>query len=185
MKQSTTTKQPTKAERFVEYVIKNISEDSAFRARLRRSSAKGMEMYALEYLNKWCNWTDDNQRLPYLLVGSSLSSTRKKSNGYLNFGRALSECYKDGSESKAAQARLMQILSCNSLTVLFPIMRQNLALIESREQPVNYAWLLGDLIAFGDRRKREKIKQKWAKSFYSYQGDEPVDTKSDINEKGE
>jgi CRISPR system Cascade subunit CasB len=171
------TKKQSKAEAFVEMVIKRLSEkDSAFGAALRKADNPATEYQSWEYLSKWCNIETGSERKAFALTGAALAWAKPKTDGRLSIGQAIAWCYTDegkynGNEKDAAKTKLRRLLACTSVDEACDILHPLLNLIRSRGVPLHYAGLLRDLL-HDDEYFNERIKPRWARDFYRQKEEE-------------
>lgn len=156
----------TKGSAFVEFVLRRLSQDTAFGAALKRADNPSTEYQAWEYLAGWCDLEKDWERRPFEVVASALAKAKPTTDGSLGLGRSIAACYKtdkeDGNKTDAAKAKLRRVLACDTVAEVCSILRPILSLIESRGVPLNYSELLDDLLWF----KAERTKVRWASDFY-------------------
>ncbi|PKL24464.1 MAG: type I-E CRISPR-associated protein Cse2/CasB [Spirochaetae bacterium HGW-Spirochaetae-3] len=156
----------TKGSAFVEFVLRRLSQDTAFGAALRRADNPSTEYQAWEYLAGWCDLENERERRPFAVVASALAKAKPARDGNLGLGRAIAACFKtdkaDGNQSDAAKAKLRRLLACETVAEVCAILRPILSLIESRSVPLNYGELLDDLLWF----KAERTRVRWAADFY-------------------
>lgn len=156
----------TKGSAFVDFVLRRLSQDTAFGAALRRADNPSTEYQSWEYLAGWCDLEKEWERRPFAVVASALARAKPTTDGYMGLGRAIATCFKtdqtDGNQADAAKAKLRRILACDTVTEVCSILRPILSLIESRSVPLNYGELLDDLLWF----KAERTRARWATDFY-------------------
>lgn len=158
----------TQAERFVNYVIKQIPNDKGFTARLKRADNPACEFYSWELLaafkidleNPW-------ERLPYCTIAAALARAKPSADGTLSLGLALAACFPKGNQAESARARLRRLLSSNSVEDLCAILRSSLALMSSREITPAYGKLLNQILWYRGT-SREQVRAQWAMSFFSH-----------------
>jgi CRISPR system Cascade subunit CasB len=158
----------TQGERFVNYIFARCQRDSGARAALKRADNPATEHQSWEILAAvGVNLTYENQRLPHATVAASIARAKVSSNGDVNLGQAIADCFKEGSEAQQAKARLRRLLACTQTEEVCRILRPLLSLIESRSSSrLNYARLLDDLLWFHTDSKQIQIKARWAREFY-------------------
>jgi len=169
----TENKTKTRPEAFVSMVIERLNgnnPDTAFGAILRRADNPATEQQSWEYLTKWCDLEKSWERKPFALIGAAVARAKPNGDGWLGIGQAIARCYSDegtfnGNEKTGAKAKLRRLLACDTVEEACAILRPLLSLIDSRDMPVNYAWLLQDLLS-SDDWFNERIKPRWAKDFY-------------------
>ncbi|HAV1239641.1 TPA: type I-E CRISPR-associated protein Cse2/CasB [Salmonella enterica] len=111
---------------------------------------------------------DEAGYLPHVLITAAIARDKRKVNGVLALGEAITLCFSDGENSKQADVLLRQLLACDSVEQLFPPMRHLLLLIESRvNRTLNYQQLLDELLQFSaDEDGVQRVKERWAMQFY-------------------
>ena len=164
--QSETPAKASRGDKFVTYALTRLHQDTGFAARLRRADNPATEYQSWELLAGFgVDLEHDWTRLPYCVVGAALAKAKPESDGSLKLGAAIAACYEDGSASDQAKAKLRRLLACSTTAEACQILRPLLALISSRGKPLDFSQLLDDLLWFsGDRR--ERIRTRWAQSFY-------------------
>ncbi len=153
--------------RFVDAVIAQFRQNKELAARLRHAGNPATEYLSWEFLADYgINLEHESQRLPYTTIAVAIARANAEANGELYLGKAIAACYKGGSRSDQAKARLRRLLACNDLPELCRILRPVLMLIESRVgQPLDYQHLLKQLRSFTFNMQR--IKAQWAQEFYN------------------
>ncbi|MDD2967381.1 MAG: type I-E CRISPR-associated protein Cse2/CasB [Desulfovibrionaceae bacterium] len=156
-------RQPDKAERFVQTIIRHCATNTGFAARLRRADNPDTEYHSWELLVKLgINLDKDWERLPCALIAAAVARAQLSSDGSAGLGRALRSCF---SEDEQGSLRLRRLLACERLDELCRVLRPMLRLIESKHtQPLCYGRLLGELMSFAYRAQRVKL--GWAQDFY-------------------
>lgn len=156
----------TGAQRFVATVLSRCLDDRGFAARLRRADNPDTEDQSWGVLTGL--GVDINREahyLPHALVGAALSRLKSDTDGDLDLGQALHDCFKEGDQG---EARLRRVLACDSLGETVSVLRPVLRLIGARDVPLAYAALLDDLLHFPMRW--ERLRRRWASSFYARDG---------------
>jgi len=146
---------------FVDYVLRRMADDSAFRAALRRADNPATEYQAWEHLVAWCDIAQEVERRPYATIASAIARAEPKKDGSLGIGEAIAACYEDGNASDSAKSKLRRLLACTTREEASIVLRPLLSLIASHEVRLGYGQLLGELTHFGDR-----VKARWAVNFY-------------------
>lgn len=152
---------------FVEHVIKKAREDTGYAAMLRRGDNPGTDYYAYEALAQFkVNLQNDEERLPYALIGAAICRAKPQKDGTAGIGEALAKCYLENRDQ--GNMRLRRLLACANVQEACRILRQILTLIQARQpELLSYARLLEDLCKFGKQSRSDKIKQIWAMDFYA------------------
>ena len=157
-------KETTREQNFTQWVLDR-REDKGFAAKLRRADNPNTEYYSLGILCSFgVNIENDNERLPYALIGAALCRTDVKCDGSLNLGAALRKTLE--TDDIDDNARLRRILACNSVVEICRVLRPVLMWLDSKESGISYAQLLGDIVKFNSEKSRERIKLKWTKEYY-------------------
>ena len=148
----------TKGNAFVEFVLRRLSQDTAFGAAMRRADNPSTEYQAWEYLAGWCDLEKECERRPFAIVASALARAKPMTDGHMGLGRAIAASFKtdkaDGNQSDAAKAKLRRLLACDTVVEVCSILRPILSLIESRGVPLNYSELLDEI---GRASCRERV----------------------------
>lgn len=167
MSEANVPEKETREKLFVEHVIKKAREDTGYAAMLRRGDNPDTEYYAWEALASFIDLQNDNERIPYALVGAAICRVKPQKDGEAGIGEALAKCYMDNRDQ--GNLRLRRLLSCDSVREACGILRQILTLIQSRyPELLSYTRLLDDLGKFGKSYwRRDKVKQNWAMDFYA------------------
>lgn len=174
-KTETINKKASRGENFVRYVLDRIHQDNGFAARLRRADNPATEYQCWELLAEFgVNLEKEWVRLPYCAVGAALAKTKPETDGKLILGAAIAACYDDGSQSDQAKAKLRRLLACTTTEEACQILRPMLALITSRGVRLDFSQLLDDLLWYGGK-SRERIRTRWAQSFYHRPQEAEVD----------
>jgi CRISPR system Cascade subunit CasB len=157
-----------KAQAFVDYVINRCQSDKGIRAALTRADNPATEYQSWEVLAGFhVNLEYENQRLPYATIGAAIARAKAEKNGAVAIGQAIARCYEEGNASDQAKAKLRRLLSCETVAEACRIVRPLLSLIQSKSNStVDYAGLLNDLLWFGHADSQNRIKARWAQSFY-------------------
>jgi len=161
-----TTKGPTRAERFVQYVIDNCQTDSGFRANLKRADNSATEFLSWEILTRFgVDLEKEWERVPFCLIGSSLAKGRVNINGKLPLGTAIAACAKGSGNTNHGDARLRRLLACTSTQEACLILRPILSLIVANGISLDFSQLLQQLLWFTGEG-RERVRTRWAMEFY-------------------
>lgn len=153
-----------KEDRFVEYVLQNLSRDTGFRAALTRADNPQTEPQAWPYLANYCDLEKPWERLPYALVAACMARLRAEKNGTQSLGEALRFSKENLLEDDdSIERKLRRILACDNVEELVSVLRPILRYVTGKENvSLNYAQLLRDVLYFN-----EKTKTIWAKQYYS------------------
>ena len=153
---------------FVEYTIRRCSQDKGLAARLRRADNPTTEYQSWEHLGVFgINLEIQHQRIPFAIIAANIAKTKSEHNGNMTLGSGIANCYKDGNQSKQAQARLRRLLACNDILELSGILRPLLSLIASKSNgSLDYIRLLQQLQSFRFDEQRTRTKAQWAQEFY-------------------
>lgn len=153
-----------KEDRFVEYVLQNLSRDTGFRATLTRADNPQTEPQAWPYLANYCDLEKPWERLPYALVAACMARLRAEKNGTQSLGEALRFSKENLLEDDdSIERKLRRILACDNVEELVSVLRPILRYVTGKENvSLNYAQLLRDVLYFN-----EKTKTIWAKQYYS------------------
>lgn len=168
--QAQTQTSPGREERFVSSVIQRCQQDKGLAARLRRADNPATEYQSWELLAGYgIDLEDERQRLPFVTIAAAIAKAKTERNGSLSLGRAIADCYDNGSEkgrdSDQAKARLRRLLACDELAELCRILRPLFSLIDSKAgQPLDFLRLLKQLRRFGFAG--QQVKAQWAQEFY-------------------
>lgn len=155
----------TREKAFVDYVIALAQKDTGYAAKMRRADNRVTEDYAWEFLAPWINLQNDNERLPYALIGAAICREKPAHDGDSGIGQELAKRCKDIKDQ--GSSRLRRLLSCDSVPEACRILRQMIKFLQAQETgKISYARLLGELIDFG-HEKSERVKQTWAMDFYN------------------
>lgn len=154
---------------FISYVSNLCARDNGAKASLKRADNPSTEHQCWDILAGFnVNLEDENKRLPYATIASAIARSDLKTSGQVSFGKALASCYEDASSNGSARAKLRRLLACDSTPEVCRILRPLFSLIESRSKcQIDYSSLLSDLLWFGHDESRQKIKARWAQSFYA------------------
>ena len=138
---------PDRAARFVDAVLERCAKDKGYAARLRRADNPDTEYQCWETLAAFgVDLEKEYQRLPYTTVAAAVAKSKADGIGTLPLGRAIAQCYEDGSKSSQATARLRRLLACDDLPELCRILRPLFSLIDSKAaQSLDYQRLLKQL----------------------------------------
>lgn len=150
---------------FVEFVIRQIKKDTAYRAKMCRADNKNTRYIAYECLTSWCDILREEELLPYATIGAALARSKIKKNGCLTIAEAIDELYvQTGSKhcSEKAASKLRRLLACDSVEELCTILRNILRQVETLG--LNYENLLAEIKRFSSYK--EDVKTKWASNFY-------------------
>ncbi|TNH06046.1 type I-E CRISPR-associated protein Cse2/CasB [Testudinibacter sp. TR-2022] len=164
------TSQPSKNQRFVDYVIQQCLQDKGFAAKLKRADNPNTEYYSWEILVNFVDLTIDSKRLPYALIAAAIADGKVQENGSLGLGYILSKCYDTdttlGNQTDPAKIKLRRLLACQSAVEVCGVLRPILSLIRAKglAGSLDYAALLGNLCWFN-----EQTKKHWAMDFYRKQ----------------
>lgn len=164
-------REKTRSENYVEYVLGRKNEDNGFAARMRRADNRDMEDRSWDVLTAFgVNLELDQERLPFVLVGSALCKADIAKDGDNNLGASLAGCYKDYGEpgqETPGHKHLLRILGCSTSQEIFQTLRPLLKFINDKTiLPLNHARLLDDILFF-EGGKAERVKKRWAMAFYS------------------
>jgi CRISPR system Cascade subunit CasB len=153
---------------FVEYIINRCQADNGLRAALKRADNPATEYQSWEVLAGFhINLEYENQRLPYAAIAAAIARTKADKNGSTKIGQAIARCYEDGNASDQAKAKLRRLLACDGVPEACRILRPLFSLIEAKgNSSLDYASLLDDLLWFGHDDSQNRIKARWAQSFY-------------------
>ncbi len=161
METATPTKKTGKGNAFVAFVLKRLTQDTAFGAALRRADNPATEYQSWEYLSAWCDLDDTPRRICYATIAAGLAHAKASPDGPSSIGAVIARSYNDGNQDDSAKRRLRRLLACATSTEACHWLRPLLRLAESRGVQVNFGRLLDDLLYFGP-----KVKERWAMDFY-------------------
>lgn len=160
-----------RSQKFVDYIIQRIKNNKGDAAALRRADNPNTEYQSWEILAGFNIKLDyENERLPFATIAADLARTKIEANGKISIGEAIALCYEDRSASDQAKAKLRRLLACDTTAEACRILRPLLTLADSKGvAPLNYVALLDDLLWFSHDESRQRIKARWAQSFYGKQ----------------
>lgn len=160
-----------RSQKFVDYIIQRIKNNKGDAAALRRADNPNTEYQSWEILAGFNIKLDyENERLPFATIAADLARTKIEANGKISIGEAIALCYEDRSASDQAKAKLRRLLACDTTAEACRILRPLLTLADSKSvAPLNYVALLDDLLWFSHDESRQRIKARWAQSFYGKQ----------------
>ena len=155
-----------KSEAFVEYIIARCKQNKGIAAALRRADNPDTEYQSWDVLAAFkIDLEKPWERMPFALIAAAIAKAKVAHNGDTEIGRAIANCYDDGSESDQAKAKLRRLLACDSIPELCRILRPLLSLIDSKSNTLlDYAALLEQLIKF--KWQEQRVKAHWAQDFY-------------------
>lgn len=154
--------------RFVDFVIARCLVDKGLAARLRRADNRATEYQSWDLLGQMgIDLEREDQRLPFVTVAAAIAKSKAEQNGKLRLGKAIADCYEDGSKSDQAAMRLRRLLACDELSEVCRILRPLMSLIDSKvSQPMDFTRLLVQLRQFSHNAQRSKA--QWAQEFYGH-----------------
>ena len=174
----------TRAERFVEYVLRRSEQDTGFAARLRRADNRDTEDQSWGALAAFgVDLERDQERLPFALIGAAICRAGLEKDGEHGLGSALEACFEDSGadaseRQKAGSARLRRLLACASVREACQTLRPLLQMINGKSRrSLCHAALLRDLLYF-ETAGAERIKKHWAMDFYAPARKEPEEAES-------
>jgi CRISPR system Cascade subunit CasB len=152
--------------RFVTTVIERCMQNKGLAARLRRADNAATEYQSWDLLASLnVDLERDDVRLPFVTIAAAIAKAKIETNGKLTLGRAIADCYEDGSENHQSKARLRRLLACDDIEELVRILRPLFSLISSKvSQPLDFVKLLRQLRFFS--YDSQAIKAQWAQEFY-------------------
>ncbi|MDO5536857.1 MAG: type I-E CRISPR-associated protein Cse2/CasB, partial [Desulfovibrionaceae bacterium] len=107
---------------------------------------------------------EDNERMPFSLVGASIARLRLETDGWSGMGGALRLCCDD---EKRGELKLLRLLACEQVGSLCTIVRPMLRYItEKTPNTLSHARLLDDMLRFRFDNSRQRVKKDWAWSYY-------------------
>ena len=138
--------------------------DTGSIARLKRAdSSEKLAVQAWELLIRFDIAEQDF--LPCLTILAPLCRGDDPVDGKASLGRALASCFEDGEQGSM---RLRRLLSCDDMRELCLQLRPMLSLIDSRaKEKLSYVRLLGEVLGFRQPERRQDIKKRWAKEYWS------------------
>jgi CRISPR system Cascade subunit CasB len=150
---------------FVQAVFDLRATNKGLAARLRRADNPGTEYQCWDFLVRFgCNLEHEWDRIPLALIAAAICKSDQVGNGNAGLGTALLSCY-DNEPEGAGKARLMRLLSCDSLIEVCRVLRPVLGLIASKGTArLDFAALLRQLHWF--EAKRQRIQARWAQEYY-------------------
>jgi len=165
---SSDSRKPDRGRDFVDYIISRHQADKGVRAALTHADNPATEYQCWDILAGFgVDLEHENQRLPFATVAAAIARAKVERNGTLPVGKAIARCYEEGNTSDQAKAKLRRLLACDSVAEVCRILRPLLRLIESKVGVgLDYASLLNDLLWFDHEESRDRIKARWAQSFY-------------------
>lgn len=154
----------TRSQRFVAAILEQCARDKGVAARLRRADNPDTEYYAYGLLCAFGVALErDEERQPFALIGAALSRSKLDHDGSLGLGKALRNCADSAEQS---EARLRRMLACRRQDEACRTLRPLLSLIQAKDEPLCYARLLDELLAFRLEEARRRICRRWAQEFY-------------------
>lgn len=156
---------PDKSDNFISIVLRNCGKDKGFAARLRRADNPALEYQSWGLLAQFAvNLENENERLPFALIGAAVARAQISQDGQAGLGIALRARFDD---IEQASSRLRRLLACSSLKELCSVLRPILQLLSQNTRPLSYSRLLRELLWFNNNT--QKIKLHWAQEFYGSQ----------------
>lgn len=161
----------TRGQAFVQWAVTKCMEDPATAAAMRKAASVNQEFRCWPFLVAF--GVDINkpwERLPYVLIGSSIALTKVQTNGEMPFMAALAKIYDNGQDKSTdkqgpGEARLRRVLSCDSVEECCRVLRPVVGLVLSQSSlPVDLAGLLDDLLHFNFMQR--DVKASWATDYY-------------------
>lgn len=158
----------SREEAYVQYIINRCQQDNGTAAKMRRADNPDTEYQSWEILAGFNIDLDKPwERLPYAVVGAAIAKSKIEQNGTVGLGRAIANCYDEGSKSDQAKAKLRRLLACRSSEEVARIVRPLLTLISSKTTlTLNYTELLKQLRGFYWQSNR--VREQWAADFYRH-----------------
>lgn len=165
---TTEVKKESFSEIFVDAIIERIKNDNGMAAAFRRADNLATEYQSWEYLAKFNIALDnENKRLPYTTIAAAIAKSKIEKNGTNNIGAVLASCYDEGNNSDQAKSKLRRLLACNSIQELCRVLRPLFSLMTSKGKiNIDFSHLLSDMLRFQWDDQRQRIKSRWAESFY-------------------
>ena len=161
-----------KEERFINQIIERRC-DIAYISALKRADNPNHQMAfdASKILCRWVNLNDENEYIPYSIIGASVARRKPEFDGHLGLGEAIDRCYNNNDVEKSNPSETkLKLLMCNSTKKVCLMLRQPLEIINSRDVPLNYGRLLNQLVWF--RKNGDYYKRLWTTEFYGKKYDE-------------
>ena len=154
-----------------EYFVKAVyqsKEDKGLCAVLKRADSTALNFRCCEFLLRHgVNIENEKDRQIASVISASIARSKFLTDGLLNLSKALTMCYPDGKESSAARMKMRKLCSCDSLEELLKALRPILRLIDSKDINLNHIELYQDLQSFRFENRRDFIKARWMKQFFS------------------
>ncbi len=170
---STTTTQD-RAERLVEELLK-LRDDRGAMANLRRGFSPATEDRAWPWVARWCDLTNDRQRMIYTTVAAAFAAHPQHADSG-NLGttlRQIAHSEQPGEDGlRSFEARFRRLLACNSAEEVCRRISNVVQAAKQRGSPINYERLFKDLWFwdyYGDR-----IKVSWAAAYSSGRHEEDL-----------
>lgn len=138
--------------------------DTGAIARLKR--ADGSERFAVQAWELLIRFNiADEDFTPCLTVLAPLCRRDDPVDGRASLGQALASCFDD---RKEGSLRLRRLLNCDGTDELCLQLRPLLSFMDARaKKKLSYARLLGDILAFRHAGRRQNVKMRWAKEYWS------------------
>lgn len=166
--QTKTSQRQSRERNFVQWVASRCLEDNAFRAQLSKAESVNTQAYAWPILASFgVDLEKPWERDPYSLIAAMVAKSRSGPTGGMPLGRAILASYDNDKESPPALARLRRLLAASSGREACQIVRPMIKLALSRGVGIDFGGLLEDLVRFD--LDPDKIKARWANSFYRTQ----------------
>ncbi|MDD3694478.1 MAG: type I-E CRISPR-associated protein Cse2/CasB [Lentisphaeria bacterium] len=150
-------------QRFVEYALARVQEDSAFRAALRRADNPNTESAAWQYVLPFCDLNNSIERRAFCLIGAAIAKEMPSEDGTLSLGAALrSVCEGESEEELNREAsRLRRLLACNSRGELLQQLGHQIRFLQSRRAALSYSRTLADMLYWNERTRIA-----WTRDFF-------------------
>lgn len=169
--QSNTAPRQSRERNFVQWVATRCAQDNSFRSQLSKAESSNTQAYAWPLLASFgVDLENPWEREPYAIIGALVAKSRSGSVGGLPLGRAILASYGNDKDSPPAQARLRRLLAASTGREAGQVIKPIVKLALSRGVDIDFGGLLEDLIRFD--LDPEKVKARWANSFYRYQSDQ-------------
>ena len=156
----------SRSDDYINFIFSRI-EDKAFRTAFKHADNEAFIWNAYPYIRNFVNIENETDARLYVLIGSAIIKSGQKENGKCGLGNAFWRIYNKNYDSTEFPPRFKRILAADNLDEILSILRPSLALIRSKDIPLDFKKLLSELNKYRFDGSRNQVRAAWASDYFN------------------
>lgn len=163
--------------------LESLQKDLGALADLRCALIPGLESRSWQYLTRYCNLLDPEQRAVFSTVAAAYGILPSRSEGAGNMGELLRKIAqgaggRDG--LKSFELRFRRLIGCGSVVELSAQLHGIFKTAKQCGYPIDHNQLLWDLLCW--QKDDSQVKLRWARSYWAASGKKGAETPDESGE---